>query len=133
MMRHLLKPIRHKMSIIAVEVDEGPAKLGKFPDYLVKTLRYPGTGKLRAVAHGGYLAYKFGRVYARKYWYLYKNRIYYASHGVAIGGGLITGGLSSIPLRAPTNRQTRSKLVKSRSRRFKRPIRNNHRCCPTTC
>ncbi len=132
MMKHLLKPRQKTMSIIAVEVDGGPHKLGKFPHYLTKSLKYPGKSRLGAVARGGYLAYKYSRVYAKKYWYLYKNRIYFASHGAALGGGLITGGLSSLPLRSTTKRQTRGTLVKSSRRRFGRQKRSINQCC-TTC
>ncbi len=113
------------MTIVYVDTEQFPEKLGKFPDYITKGLKYPGGGKIRAGIQAGYGAYRYGRVYARKAWYLKKKQIYYAAHtGIGIGGGLI-----ALSQATNKNRQTRSYLVKPSARcKFCTNYRTCYRC-----
>ncbi len=103
------------MSIVFVDQEDFPKKLGKFPDYLVKGIGKPSFvgGKIRGAYQLGKILYKTGawRRVGRYYGFRYRKRI---TAGVA--GGLIASSLYSVPVQSPE--QTRKYMVKSKSKRL---------------
>ncbi len=131
-MKHLIKPIqKNKLALITVESDEGPKKLGKFPDFITKGLEKPSLigGKIKGAIALGKILYKTGAYKRVARYYGYKNR-YRITAGV--GGGLIVGSLLSIPFSGPFG-QTRTNMVQSRARRIGYKNRNIQQCCPAHC
>ncbi len=110
---------RMKMGIVVVEPDQGPSKLGKFPDYLTKTLKYPGGGKVRAAITGVRIAYKAGpaawKGFGRHYSYKYRKQII----GTLGGGGIVGSILESIGPSARNDQKGRNRCV-SISNKFQR-------------
>ncbi len=111
---------------MVVEVDEGPHKLGKFPDYLTKGLNKPSIvgSKIKGAYQLGKVLYKAGalRKVGRYYAYRYRYKI---------GGGLATGAFSSSFLRFPSqDGQTRSPMVGSVNRRRYNRRKNPCKCRP---
>ncbi len=119
------------MALITVESDEGPKKLGKFPDFITKGLNKPSIigSKIKGAYQLGKILYKTGAYKRVARYYGYKNR-YRISAGV--GGGVIVGSLLSVPPSSPFG-QTRNNMVKSRSRRVSYKNRNIQQCCPAHC
>ncbi len=117
-MNHLLKPIRTNMTVVYIEDDSFPKKLGKFPDYLTKGLQKPSfiSSKVRGVYQLGKILYKTGAWKKVMRYYAIKNR--YRIGGVAVGGGVI-GALSPFPTTNPYG-QTRNQLEQPRTKRKRR-------------
>ncbi len=131
MTKHLLKPIRvNKLGLLVVEQDQGPQKLGKFPDFITKGLKGPGGGKIRAAVQGAQIAYKVGprawKAYIR--WYTFKYKKY------LLGGGVL-GGISTSFINSPGKfGETRNYLVQpSRRRRNNYNNKPVHRCRTQCC
>ncbi len=104
------------MAIMVVSTDEGPAKLGKFPDYLTKGLNKPSIvgSKIRGAYQLGKVLYKAGALRKVGRYYAYRNRYRIAT---GIGGSAF---ISSFLFSATQDGQTRSIVVKSSKQRFKR-------------
>ncbi len=113
-----------------MHVDEEvfPKKLGKFPDYLVKGLNKPGivSGKIKGAIGLGRILYKTGawKRVGRYYGFKYRKKI-----GVAVSGGVIAGGLSSVPWPSTKDGETRNYMVKPSTRRKYGTKHNNCTGC----
>ncbi len=83
------------MTVVYVDTEDFPKKLGKFPDFITKGLRKPSFvgGKIRGAYQLGKILYKAGALRKVGRYYGYKYRIPIAG----IGGGIIAGSLFSTP------------------------------------
>lgn len=115
------------MTVVYVDTEDFPKKIGKFPDYITKGLKKPSFigGKIRGAYQLGKVLYKAGALRKVGRYYGYKYRIPIAG----IGGGIIAGSLWSTP--DSQNQQGRTNMVKSRAKRKYynrcRPRRGNKR------
>ena len=109
------------MGLMVIEVDEGPHKVGKFPDYLTKSLGKPSFigGKIKGAYQLGKILYKTGAYKRVMRYYGYRNKY-------RIATGIIGVGISSSFLQFPSeNGQARSNVVQSKSKR-----RYRRKYCP---
>ncbi len=119
------------MTVMYVDTEDFPKKLGKFPDYLVKGLGKPSIigGKIRGAVQLGKILYKTGawKRVGRYYGYKYRKRI-----TAGVTGGIIIGNLSSIPFQGPE--QARTYMVKSSTRRkYSNRYHSRERCKICRC
>ncbi len=107
--------------LMVVAQDEGPQKLGKFPDWLTKGLDKPSFfgGKLKAGIQLGKILYKSKAYKPVIRYYAYRNRY---RIGVSVAGSAF---LSSFLQSPGQNGQTRNRMVQSSTRR-----RNRRKCYP---
>ncbi len=110
-----------------IDTEDFPKKLGKFPDYLTKGLKYPGGGRVRGAIGLGRILFKTGawKRVGRYYGFKYRKRI-----GIGVTGGLIAGGLSSV-FQGPGSQdgETQNNMVKFSSRRKYGTKRNDCTGC----
>ncbi len=106
---------------MVVEIDEGPGKLGKFPDFITKGLNKPGfiSSKIKGAYQLGKILYKAGAIRKVGRYYAYRHRY-------KIATGIAASYFASSFLQSPSqNGQTRDIVVKSRPRR-----RSRNKYCP---
>ncbi len=118
---------RKKMTIVVISSDEGPSKLGKFPDYLVKGLDKPSFGvgsRIKGGIRFGQMLYRTGawKPYIR--YHSYQNR-----YKIGIGAGGIA--LGSETIRYALDREKRINFFQPKSkRRCWSRKRNRFTSCP---